>query len=236
MDRSTESVEELLELLWTAEEDQLTPLDRHRLPETLRCFDPHPMTPDSTPVADAVDAAAAEALVCLEGPWLSLTAAGRFRAERVVRRHRLTENLLAGVLSISDESVEATACQMEHILNEEVTDAVCAFLGHPPVCPHSRAIPRGACCLRAAAPIEPLIVPLEQLPVGQMGRVAFIHTPRHGYRQRLSLLGLVPGSTIVLRQLLPTPVVALGHTELALDRQAGQEIFVRRRNGCSEAG
>jgi DtxR family transcriptional regulator, Mn-dependent transcriptional regulator len=231
MDSTRESQEELLELLWTAAEDRLTPLDRDRLPESLRCFLPQPLSDGGGNLADAVDGAIAKGWVEADpsSGRIQLSPEGRVRAEPIVRGHRLTESLLAGVLDVSEDAMESTACQMEHILSAEVMDAVCAFLGHPPVCPHDRMIPRGACCRQAPEALAPLIVPLAQLAAGEEGRVAFIHTERHDYRQRMSLLGLVPGQPLKLKQRLPTLVVEIGHTELALDREAGHEIFVRRR-------
>ena len=224
-----ESVEELLELLWTAEEDGLLTLDRHALPASLRCFLPSPIDEDPGDLPRTVEEALAQGVAESAGTsHIRLSTLGRLRAAEVVRRHRLAEHLLTGVLEVPEDAVESTACKMEHILNAEVTDAVCAFLGHPPACPHARLIPRGPCCLRATAAVEPLIAPLAQLAVGEEGRVAFIHTKRSSYRQRLSLLGLVPGSRVTVRQLRSALVVASGETELALDRQAGQEIFVRR--------
>ena len=79
------------------------------------------------------------------------------------------------------------------------------------------------------------LIPLNRLPIGQEATVALIHTARHAYLQRLSALGCAPGQTIRLRQTQPAIVLQLGETELALDDQAGREIFVRRRNDCSAA-
>jgi DtxR family Mn-dependent transcriptional regulator len=114
-----------------------------------------------------------------------------------------------------------------------VTEAVCIFLGHPPSCPHGRAIPRGACCEASLKPSEPLITPLTRLALGEEATVAFLHTKRHAYLQRLSALGVAPGARVRLRQTQPALVVQVGETELALDVQAGQEIFVRRAGGAS---
>ena len=235
MGKHREAVEELLELLWTADEDGLLPLDRQELPQSLRCFLPHPIDGRGADLQATIDAAIRGRLVdVVSGVCLQLSAAGRTAAEPIVRRHRLTESLLAGVLDVSDASVEATACQMEHILNAEVTDAVCAFLGHPPVCPHGRVIPRGSCCLAATAVVAPIILPLHQLAIGEEGAVAFIHTARQQYRERLSLFGLMPGRHLRVRQARPTLVIALGETELALDREAGREIYIRRRRSTPE--
>lgn len=232
MSLSNEPIEELLELCWTAAEDGLTPLDRDHLPEQLVCFLPSPLAPNGGVAQERIDAMIAQGLLMSEGVdgrRIALSPAGRAQAEPIVRRHRLTEVLLHNVLEVSEATMESTACQVEHILTAEVTDAVCTFVGHPPSCPHGRAIPSGPCCAARLDDLEPLIVPLHRLPIGQDGTVAFIHTTRHAYLQRLSAMGVAPGSLVRLRQTQPTPVIQVGHTELAIDAQAAQEIFVRRR-------
>ena len=227
----TEPIEELLELCWTAAEDGLMPLDRDQLPRALRCFQPSPISPEAASPQQTIDDMLQDGLLLADGRRIQLSPAGHLKAQAVVRRHRLTEVLLHNVLQVSDASVESTACQMEHLLNPEVTEAVCTFLGHPPLCPHGRQIPSDRCCEAATRMVEPLIVPLERVSIGEKGTVAFVHTTRHSYWQRLSTFGLAPGRVIHLRQRHPALVIRLGETELALDRQAGQEIFVRRARG-----
>ena len=230
MSVSREQVEELLELCWTAGEDHLLPLDRDHLPKQLLCFLPHPIEPQANGQQRAIDVMIQEGLLDAVGRHVRLSASGERQAKEVVRRHRLTEVLFHSVIEVSEDAMEATACQVEHILNPEVTAAVCAFLGHPPSCPHGRAIPRGACC-EAAATAQPLIVPLARLSIGEEATVAFVHTPRQEYLKRLTTFGIAPGRPLRLRQLEPAVVVEIGHTQLALDSQAGREIFVRRRAG-----
>jgi len=78
---------------------------------------------------------------------LHFTDRGRQRAEDVIRRHRLAERLFIQALKVEDEKeIEEQACKFEHILSPEVTDKICAFLGHPETCPHGSPIPRGTCC------------------------------------------------------------------------------------------
>ena len=194
-----EQIEELLELCWTAAEDGLAPLDRHQLPTQLLCFLPHPIEPNGDVQQETIDVMVQEGLLLSDGRRIRLSATGTPQAKEVVRRHRLTEVLLHTLLDISEESMESTACQVEHILNAEVTEAVCTFLGHPPICPHGRAIPQGHCCETSRARLEPLIVPLARLTIGETASVAFVHTTRHAYLQRLSTLGLAPGRPIRLR-------------------------------------
>lgn len=224
-----EAIEELLELCWTAAEDGLVPLDRDHLPQQLRCFLPHPIESNGDRPQQTIDLMLSQDLLRAEGRLIRLSPEGQRQAQLIVRRHRLTEVLLHNLLDVSEASMESTACQVEHILNAEVTEAVCTFLGHAPSCPHGRAIPQGTCCLRGRPTLEPLIVPLARLTMGEAATVAFIHSKRHAYLQRLSAFGVAPGCRLRVRQTHPTLVLQLGETELALDRHAGQEIFVRRR-------
>jgi putative ABC transport system ATP-binding protein len=82
---------------------------------------------------------------------VELTARGRQRAADIIRRHRLAERLFTDSLALDSESeIEQQACKFEHILSPEATDKICAFLGHPPTCPHGAPIPPGPCCGRTA--------------------------------------------------------------------------------------
>ena len=75
---------------------------------------------------------------------------GHARARSVIRRHRLAERLFVDTLALRDnDSIESNACTFEHILSPEVTDRICAFLGHPQTCPHGSPIPPGECCEKA---------------------------------------------------------------------------------------
>jgi putative ABC transport system ATP-binding protein len=73
------------------------------------------------------------------------TQEGHRRAERLIRRHRLAETLFTRTFQMEEALVEAEACYFEHILSPAVTDSICLFLGHPPACPHGKAIPPGGC-------------------------------------------------------------------------------------------
>jgi putative ABC transport system ATP-binding protein len=86
-------------------------------------------------------------LVALNGGGqLAFTARGAGRAHDLVRRHRLAECLFATALDAEDPHVDATACKIEHMLDPQVTEQICAFLKHPIACPHGKLVPAGACC------------------------------------------------------------------------------------------
>jgi len=153
---------------------------------------------------------------------------GERRAEEIIRRHRLAERLLSEVFELEEKYMEPSACQFEHILNPQVLDSVCTFLGHPPTCPHGKPIPRGPCCARFKREMEPLVRPLADLKLGEEGRIVFI-TPRSRIRlERLSSLGLIPGSVVRLAQKRPSFVLEIGETTLALDEDIGREVYVKK--------
>jgi len=136
--------------------------------------------------------------------------------------------LLSEVFELEESHMESSACQFEHILSPKVLDSVCTFLGHPPICPHGKPIPRGPWCARFLREVEPLVRPLSDLKLGEAGRVVFI-TPKSRFRlDRLSALGLIPGSVVRLAQRRPSFVLELGETTLALDEQIVREIYVKK--------
>lgn len=168
-------------------------------------------------------------LATRQGEQLALTEAGRALAERQVRRHRLAEALFTMVLEVRDDaSVNRTACVMEHVLDPGLTDSICAFLGHPRQCPHGKAIPRGACCHALTRSVEPLVQPLDRLPLGKDARIVYI-APKEATRLvRLSHLGIVPGAIVQLQQIRPAAVIRVGETTLAVEPEVAGEIYVRR--------
>ena len=71
--------------------------------------------------------------------WLSDT--GRALATRVMRKHRLAECLLVGVIKLPWEEVHIEACRWEHVISESVERRLFELLGHPARCPHGNVIP-----------------------------------------------------------------------------------------------
>ncbi len=169
--------------------------------------------------------------VAYDGDKIIITESSHPRAAEIIRRHRLAERLFCDLFGLEEQSWEATACTFEHILDEKVTESVCSFLGHPPVCPHGKPIPPGRCCNGDRKPIEPLVVPLKELKVGQGGRIVFI-TPRTARRlSRLASYGVVPGSELTLHQRFPSYVIRIDQTDVALEGEIAKEIFVRVERG-----
>lgn len=160
---------------------------------------------------------------------IELTPDGRAMAELQVRRHRLGETLFTTVLEVRDDkAVNRTACVLEHVLGDGLTDPICSFLGHPRYCPHGKPIPPGPCCRTLAPYVEPLVQPLDRLRVGERGRIVYIAPRESESLVRLSTLGLVPGATVHLQQKSPAAVLRIGETTLAVDPAIASEIYVKR--------
>lgn len=212
--------EEILEQVFLMEEEGLPPA-REGLIRRLKLADPEQA------LAGAVAAGLIASPATADRP-LALTDAGRIRARLIVRRHRLAERLLHDVLAVSSSSYESSACDFEHVLDDEVTRGICTLLGHPAQCPHGKPIPPGDCCARGETTVAPLILPLAELKVGEEARVAYIATRDHHRLDRLGALGVLPGTRLRLHQRRPAFIIFLGETQLALDREVAGEIFVRR--------
>lgn len=165
--------------------------------------------------------------ITVDGEDVSLSENGRGLAKNLIRRKRLAEKLLAEVFALSPSEIRTSACRFEHILSPEVTDSVCSFLGHPPACPHGKPIPQGSCCKKLAHHIRPLVMPMKDLEPGNRAVITFIAPKDHSRMDRLSTLGIVPGTQIQLHQKKPAFVIRAGETELALDLEIAAEIYVK---------
>lgn len=169
-----------------------------------------------------------EGLLEHEGQHVHLTRAGNEIAEDVVRRHRLTEVLLATVLGLNAERASEIGCMVEHDIRPEMVEAVCTLLGHPMHCPHGDLIPQGTCCRDRRTTVESQVVPLTALQAGERGRVVYIR-PRDRHRlERLTSLGLNPGVVLTLHRRKPAFCLRFEETELAVDKDVADDIHVTR--------
>jgi DtxR family Mn-dependent transcriptional regulator len=209
-------VDELLELIWILREKGVSDLD-HLLD----------MTQDIE-ARSILRLMIKDGLFQMEGNRMVLRERGEEKAREIIRRHRLTERLLSEIFELSEEEVEEEACKLEHILSPGVTESVCTFLGHPPTCIHGKPIPRGECCAKFKKEMKPLVIPLEELGLGEQGRIVFIVPKSHQRLDRLSTLGIIPGSIVRMHQKNPSHVLQLGETTLALDRDIVKDIYVKK--------
>jgi len=209
-------IDELLELIWTLREKGVSDLD-HLLGTT-----------QDAEAKSILRLMIKDDLFQMEENRIFLKERGEEKAREIIRRHRLTERLLTEIFEMSEEEVEEEACKLEHILSPGVTESVCTFLGHPPTCIHGKPIPRGECCAKFKKEMKPLVIPLEELGLGEEGRIVFIAPKSHQRLDRLSTLGIVPGSIVRMHQKNPSHILQIGETSLALDRDIVKDIYVKR--------
>ena len=214
------TVEEILEFVWAQRE-----AGKESIAELLNIDEIKETKADMTALRTLQD----DGLVYIKGDGITLTSKGDKLAEAMVRRHRLAERLLTDVLEIKEDmEIEENACSFEHSLSPLVTDSICTLLGHPPTCPHGLTIPRGECCKKFKVDVRPLVQPLKDMDIGQSGRIVFIIPSSHSRLDKLSSLGIVPGSVIRLHQKRPSFVIEIGETALAIDYDITKEIYVKR--------
>ncbi|MFQ5761998.1 MAG: metal-dependent transcriptional regulator [Candidatus Bathyarchaeia archaeon] len=210
----SELAEEALEALWTGLEEGK---DSSSILETIKA------SWGNGPVEELLRLG----LIQMFNGRVEFTGEGRVQAEHTVRRHRLAERLLVDILDVKEKMVEDAACKFEHLLRDGVDESICILLGHPKVCPHGLPIPLGRCCHEAEKAAERVISPLSTLNSGEGGRIAYIHTKDRSRLQRLMAMGVLPGSPITLIQRSPAFVFQTGQTQIAVDDEIADAIYVR---------
>ncbi|NIR47737.1 metal-dependent transcriptional regulator [candidate division KSB1 bacterium] len=171
-------------------------------------------------------------LISAKNGQIRLLPKGHKKAESLIRRHLLAERLLSDVFQVSDKEMAKSACAFEHILSPEVTDSVCTFLGHPPVCPHGIAIPRGRCCAKFTKDVKPVVHRLLDMEIGEKAKIVFIAPGRNKTLDRLAIFGVVPGNQVRLEQKRPAYVIQVDETVLALEADLCEGIYVKNLNGA----
>ncbi len=221
MDATEQQIEELLEKAWMTMEDTGSLAEKDYVH---RC--------DVLGLAEPVAALLRLDLLSSSGTKLDFTAEGKRRAALVIRHHRLAERLLRDVLHVRGGAFEPSACAFEHCLDAEVTQSICTLLGHPTSCPHGKAIPPGPCCAAAATDVQPVLICLRDLPLGQRAKLVYMSSSSHKRLDQLTSVGLLPGVIVQLHQRRPAFVIDVGQTSLALDEEIVSGIYVRPISGA----
>jgi DtxR family Mn-dependent transcriptional regulator len=151
---------------------------------------------------------------------------GKLIAEAIIRRHRLAEVLLSSILRLKNSSMEEVACKVEHCLEPEVEEAICTLLGHPAICPDGKPIPEGKCCKQKLSKISSTVVSLSELKPSARGKITYIKPGSHSNLHQLISFGLQPGVVVTVHRTNPTFCIKFENTELAIDAEIADNIFV----------
>ena len=120
---------------------------------------------------------------------VELTADGRRLALEVLRHHRLLELYLAESLGVPWDRVHEEAEVLEHVLSEELEEAIAAKLGNPTHDPHGDPIPTADLRIE-----EGDTVPLQSLRAGQAGTLVRVSDADPEMLRYLAERGIAPGS------------------------------------------
>ncbi|MFQ5686338.1 MAG: metal-dependent transcriptional regulator [Candidatus Scalindua sp.] len=145
----------------------------------------------------------------------------------ITRRHRLAERLIYDVLNIRNGTFESNTCQFEYFLPDDIIPCICTLLGHPDECPHGKVIPKGKCCKKARKDIKALIAPLSELRPGDVGRVVYTTIKDQDSLDIISGIGILHGIELRVHQKMPTFVLQIGESKIALDEDMVSGIYVR---------
>ncbi|NYD21410.1 iron dependent repressor, metal binding and dimerization domain protein [Kineococcus aurantiacus] len=163
---------------------------------------------------------------------LELTEAGRTKAMRVMRKHRLTERLLTDVIGLEWSLVHEEACRWEHVVSEEVEKRLGAILDHPHFDPYGNPIP-GLGELGEAGAAEEFRAGVQSLTSAEVaGRSVVVRRLGEPLQTDVPLLakfreaGLVPGVEVVAKPSTSGVEVSVGGTVVDLTPAEAGHIFV----------
>ena len=174
--------------------------------------------------SDDIELLAKKEYLQINDGYVNLTETGENLGRSLVRKHRIAEKVVADLFLADMEEMEELADQIEHVMSEEVEDNICRILGNPENCPHNNPIPKGE--IKEGSSKE-YSVPLVSCHSGESGEVSHIKTEDARKLRKIMNLGLIPGSKICLIQKFPNFVFQLGNTQLAVDKELANEIFIK---------
>ena len=120
---------------------------------------------------------------------VELTADGRQLALEIIRHHRLLELYLTETLGVPWDRVHDEAEVLEHVLSEELEEAIAAKLGNPTHDPHGDPIPTADLRIE-----EGDTVSLQSLRAGQAGTFVRVSDADPEMLRYLAERGIAPGS------------------------------------------
>lgn len=175
-------------------------------------------------VTNTLKRMARDGLVTLDNPaGPRLTESGLEAARSVMRRHMLTEWMLARMLSWSKAHIEAH--NLEHAISTEVEDALLREWDNPKTCPHGNPLPGYEAYV---AGWQPLI----QIPVGETVTIRRVHELGEETAGLLAFLEekeLLPGKQVTVVEVLPfnqTITLRIDNNDVSLGYASAQYIFV----------
>ena len=157
---------------------------------------------------------------------IHLTAAGRARAEGMLRRHRLAECLLVDVLHLEWWRAYEEAHLVEHAISDVTEPLIVRLLGDPERSPFGYPIPRHP----RAGPLSPRR--LADLAVGARTIVERVHEEDEELLRFFADEGIRPGVAVEVIEVAPkrgTVTAIFAGREVVLGTEAARLVWVPER-------
>jgi len=158
---------------------------------------------------------------------IHLTAKGRRAAEKVLRRHFLTERLLTDLLGLDWVRAHQEAHRLEHAISDEVEERLARLLRHPATCPHGNPIPGEGLTRRRKGS------PLSRVPAGSEVVLNCITEIGERDARLLAFMQqhhLVPGARVQVLDVAPSlgiMTLKVARETFSLGIEAAQKIRVQ---------
>ena len=155
-----------------------------------------------------------------------LTPAGRVRAERVVRKHRIIERLLTDFMGYTAAESHVHADELGATFSDEMIERIDERLGKPQRCPHGWPVDTA---FEQEENRE--LAPLSDLDAGDRATIVRLAEHDGDLLHWFYDHGLAPGTQIELRETERAAgqfTVLVGGREQAVGEKAADGLFVRR--------
>jgi DtxR family transcriptional regulator, Mn-dependent transcriptional regulator len=162
-----------------------------------------------------------------KGKNIHLTEKGCEAASSVIRRHMLTEWMLARMLKVPWSRVHAEADQIEHTISDETETQMRTNLDDPQLCPHGNPLP-------GYEHVAAGWLPLVDMLAGDKVIIRRIHETAEENHELLEFLethGIVPGALSEVTENLAfnqTLSLQLGTHKVALGHTTARFIYVEK--------
>lgn len=162
-----------------------------------------------------------------KGKDIHLTNKGCEAARSVIRRHMLTEWMLALMLKVPWSRIHAAADQIEHTISDEVESQMRRNLDDPQLCPHGNPLPGYEYVAAGWSP-------LTDVPPGTRVLIRRIHETAEENPELLEFLEanrIVPGVQAKVTEVLPfnqTLSLQMGKNKVSLGFPTARYIFVEK--------
>jgi len=214
MDKLSTTIENYLSLMYVLERDK-EPVVGVLLAQLLS------VTPPT--VTNTLKRMLRDGLITMDKKGTRLTKTGKQSARTVLRRHMLTEWMMARMLPWSKLHEEAH--NLEHAISSAVETALFEELKHPQTCPHGNPLP-------GCEKVVSLWIPLTKTSSSQRVVIRRIHELAEYNLELLTFLegkGLMPGAEVTIGEVLPfnqTIALEIQGQMVTLGFAAAQHIFV----------